>query len=471
MTVPTSIPHAPSLDLSSEPRTGVAPFDPAAFAARERTDFSGSDRLRERAHRAVPGGCHTLAKGDDQFPVLAPGFIERGLGCHVWDVDGNEYIEYGMGCRAVTLGHAFPPVVAAVRRELEHGCNFGRPAPIEVQCAEALLAMIPGAEMCKFAKDGSTATTAALKLARAHTGRDRVALCADHPFFSVDDWFIGTTAIDAGIPQSVKDLTSTFRYNDIDSLRAVFERHPGEIAAVILEPAKYDEPADGFLHAVQALCRDNGAVFVLDEMITGFRWGNGGAQERYGIVPDLSTFGKALANGFSVSALLGRRELMELGGLETDRERVFLLSTTHGAETHALAAAIATMEVYREEPVIETLAARGTQLRQGLEAAIARHDLERFVSLIGPPQCMVLGHLDADQRPSQAMRTLMMQEQIRHGVIAPSLVVSYSHTPADIDATVEAMDQALAVYARALEDGVEKHLVGRPSKVVYRKHN
>ena len=456
--------RAPPLDPSGT-------FDPQEFAARERTDFSASRRLQERVHDVIPGGAHTLAKGDDQFPVLAPGFIARGHGSHVWDVDGNEYIEYGAGCRAVTLGHGYEPVVEAVRRELAHGCNFGRPAPIELECAETLLAMVPGAEMCKFAKDGSSVTTAALKLARAHTGRDRVALCADQPFFSVHDWFIGTTAIDAGIPQAVKDLSCTFRYNDVASLQAAFDAHPGEIAAVILEPAKYEDPADGFLHAVRDLAHANGALFILDEMITGFRWANGGGQAYYDIVPDLSTFGKALANGFSVSALLGRREIMELGGLRTERERVFLLSTTHGAEIHSLAAAIATMETYEREPVIETLVARGERLRRGIEEAVERHGLAGRVKVVGPPQCMVLVCLDTEGQSSQAMRTLMMQEQIRHGVIAPSLVVGYSHSEADIDATVEAMDRAFAVYERALEDGVEHHLVGRPSKVVYRKHN
>ncbi len=441
------------------------------FAAPTRTDFTRSRQLQEVVHNVIPGGCHTLAKGDDQFPVLAPGFIERGQGAHVWDVDGNEYIEYGMGCRAVTLGHAYPAVVKAVQHELTRGCNFGRPSPIELDCAEMLLSMIDGAEMCKFAKDGSSVTTAAIKLARAHTGRNRIALCGDHPFFAVHDWFIGTTAIDAGIPAAVKQLSSTFRYNDIASLQALFDKHPGEIAAVILEPAKYDDPADGFLHDVQALCRAEGAVFILDEMITGFRWHNGGAQRYYDIVPDLSTFGKALANGLSVSALVGKAELMELGGLTHDRERVFLLSTTHGAETHALAGAIATMQVYRDQPVIETLNERGTRLKSGLQQVIAARGLETSIRVEGKPCCMVLVCGDGDGRPTQEHRSLMLQETIKRGLIIPSLVVSYSHSEADIDATIEAVDGALAVYANALDAGVEKYLVGRPSQVVYRKFN
>ena len=436
-----------------------------------RDDSPAARDLRARAHALIPGGCHTYAKGDDQFPELAPPFIVRGEGCHVWDVDGNRYIEYGMGCRAVALGHAFGPVVDAVREALSPGTNFTRPHPIEVECAEELLALVPGADMAKFCKDGSTATTAALKLARAHTGREKVALCGDHPFFAVHDWFIGTTAIDAGIPRCVKDLSLTFRYNDIDSLRALFEAHPGEIAAVILEPAKYDPPEHGFLHAVGDLCRDRGAVFVLDEMITGFRYHLGGAQALYGVVPDLSAFGKALGNGFAVSALVGKRELMELGGLRHGSERVFLLSTTHGAETHALAAAIAVMRTYRREPVIETLHARGTQLREGIERVAAEHGLAGHVPLFGPPCNLVFGARDPDGEPSQAYRTLLMQELIRRGVLGPSLVVSYSHTERDVEETVAAFDGAMTVYSRALEDGPERYLVGEPSDVVYRKYN
>lgn len=442
-----------------------------SFVNSHRTDFRKSRILQKRVHEVIPGGCHTLAKGDDQFPELSPGFIERGSGSHIWDVDGNEYIEYGMGCRAVTLGHAFPSVVEAVKRELENGCNFGRPSQLELQCAEMLLGMIEGAEMCKFAKDGSSVTTAAVKVARAHTGRDKIALCGDHPFFAVHDWFIGTTVIDAGIPESVKKLSLRFAYNDIDSLRSLFIEHPEEIAAVILEPAKYDDPEDDFLHKVQDLCAEYGAVFVLDEMITGFRWDNGGAQKYYDIVPDLSAFGKALANGFSLSALVGKKSIMELGGLYHDRERVFLLSTTHGAETHALAAAMATMKTYQDAPVIDTLNACGTRLKQGLEKVIAAHNLENAVKVVGKPCCMVLVCGDENGTPSQAFRSLMMQETIKRGFIIPSLVVSYSHSESDIDATIEAIDQSLYIYKKALREGVQHYLVGAPSKVVYRKFN
>jgi glutamate-1-semialdehyde 2,1-aminomutase len=434
--------------------------------------FEKSERLKRRAHELIPGGCHTYAKGDDQYPVQAPGFIARGAGSHVFDVDGNEFIEYGMGNRSVTLGHAYPAVVEAARKELSRGSNFARPAEIEVACAEQLLELIEAAEMVKFCKDGSDATSGAIRLARAATGRDLIAICADHPFFSTDDWFIGTTPVNAGIPECTKHLSVMFRWNDLGSAQALFEKHPGQIAALILEAARSEDPSPGYLANLKRLCRENGALFIIDEMITGFRWDNGGAQKYYGVDADLCCFGKALANGFSVSALAGKREFMRLGGLHhTDRQRVFLLSTTHGGETHALAAAIATMRVYRDEPVIEHLYRRGERLRRDLEEVISHIGLSEHVKIVGKPCCLTHETRDGDGQTSQAFRSLLLQETIRRGVLMPSLVVSYSHTAEDIDRTVEAFEGALRIYIRALEDGVEHHLVGRPSQMVYRRFN
>lgn len=435
------------------------------------TRYPRSRELRARAHRLIPGGCHTYAKGDDQFPEEAPGFIARGRGCHVWDVDGHEFIEYNMGLRSVGLGHAWPAVVEAVARELANGSNFTRPSPLEVTAAEELLALMPWHDCVKFCKDGSAATSAAVKLARAHTGRAKVGICRDHPFFSSEDWFIGTTEVGAGIPAETRALTVGFGYNDPDSLRRMFTANPGQVAAVILEPAKEEEPRDGFLETVQAICRQEGAVLIFDEMITGFRWHLPGAQALYGVIPDLSTFGKAMANGFALSALVGRRELMELGGLEHDRDRVFLLSTTHGAETHSLAAGIATLREYRSQPVIETLYARGARLREGVGKVITRLGIDAHFSLAGRDCCLMYRTLDREGRPSQAFRTLFLQELIQRGIIAPSFVVSYSHSEADIDATIEAVGAALETYGRALEDGVEHFLEGRAVKPVNRRRN
>jgi len=434
-------------------------------------DFSKSRELQPQAHRLIPGGAHTYAKGDDQYPEQAPGFIARGKGCHVWDVDGNEFIEYGMGLRAVTLGHGFAPVVEAAYRQMQLGVNFTRPTKIEVEAAEALMEIIEGAEMVKFAKNGSDVTTAAVKLARAYTGRDLIAICGDQPFFSTDDWFIGTLEMNAGIPESTARLTLKFRYNDLGSLRELFERYPGGIACVVMEPEAAVPPAPGYLRQVKELCDRNGALLIFDEMITGFRWHLGGAQKFHGVTPHLSAFGKAMANGFAVSALAGKREIMRLGGLDHHQPRVFLLSTTHGAETHALAAALVTIRTYREQEVIEFLWSQGERLRALVNQSIQSHRLQGFFEVVGRPCNLVFATYDENHQRSQAFRTLFMQELIRRGIIAPSLVVSYAHGDADIEHTAQAVYEALAIYRKALDEGVEKYLEGRPVKPVNRRFN
>jgi glutamate-1-semialdehyde 2,1-aminomutase len=266
-------------------------------------------------------------------------------------------------------------------------------------------------------------------------------------------------------------LTATFRYNDIDSLRAVFDQHPQQIACVLMEPERDEPLRPGFLQEVRELAHRHGALFILDEMITGFRWHLGGAQELYGVEPDLSGFGKAIANGFAVSALVGKREFMQLGGWSHDRDRVFLLSTTHGAETHALAAAVATIEVYETQPVIETLHRQGERLKRGCDAVARELGLSDYFQVIGRPSNLVYVTRDADRNRSQPFRTLFMQELIRRGVLGPSFVVSYSHSDADIDHTIDAVRGALQVYKRGLQDGVETVLQGRSVQPVDRRRH
>ena len=445
---------------------------PAAPAMVERTCFDKSKALRPKVHSVIPGGAHTYAKGDDQYPELSPGFIERGKGCHIWDVDGNEFIEYGMGLRAVTLGHAYPSVIEAAYRQMQLGNNFNRPATIELQAAEMLQSLIPSAEMVKFAKDGSTILTAALKLARAHTGRKLVAICSNSPFFSYNDWFIGTTAMDGGVNRAEVDLTVKFNYNDIDSLKQLFAQYPDQIAMVLLEPARTEEPKEGFLQQVIDLSHQHGALVTLDETISGFRFHKGGAQTLYGVTPDMSCFGKAMANGFSLSALTGKREVMELGGLFHNRERVFLLSTTHGAEGPSLAAGIETMRIYRDEPVIEHLYRVGDRLRAGFRQVTADLGVSEYLGIAGRGCNLLYSTHDHEHKPSQPFRTLFMQELIRWGVLAPSFIVSYAHSDADIDHTIEAVARAAKVYKKALEAGsTDGLLVGAPTKVVYRRYN
>ncbi|WP_329295405.1 glutamate-1-semialdehyde 2,1-aminomutase [Streptomyces pseudovenezuelae] len=429
-----------------------------------------SRTANERLHALIPGGAHTYAKGDDQYPEdLAP-VISHGRGAHVWDVDGNRYIEYGSGLRSVSLGHAHPRVTEAVRREIDRGSNFVRPSIVEVEAAERFLATVPTAEMVKFAKNGSDATTAAVRLARAATGRPRVALCADHPFFSTDDWFIGTTPMSAGIPSATNELTVAFPYGDLAATEDLLTRYQDEVACLILEPATHSEPPPGYLAGLRELADRHGCVLIFDEMITGFRWSEAGAQGLYGVVPDLSTFGKALGNGFAVSALAGRRELMERGGLRHSGERVFLLSTTHGAETHSLAAAMAVQTVYTEEGVTARLHALGERLAAGVREAAAGMGVEEHVVVRGRSSNLVFATLDENGQPSQEYRTLFLRRLLAGGVLAPSFVVSGALSDADIDHTVDVVAEACAVYRKALDAADPTPWVGgRPVKPVFRR--
>ncbi|MEV6700487.1 glutamate-1-semialdehyde 2,1-aminomutase [Streptomyces sp. NPDC051453] len=428
-----------------------------------------SRQANERLHAMIPGGAHTYAKGDDQYPEHLAPVISHGDGAHVWDIDGNRYIEYGSGLRSVSLGHAHPRVLEAVRRQLDRGSNFVRPSIVEVEAAERFLATVPTAEMVKFAKNGSDVTTAAVRLARAVTGRPRVAICGDHPFYSVDDWFIGTTPMSAGIPEATTELTVAFPYGDLTATEELLNWYQDEVACLILEPASHTEPPPGYLTGLRELADRHGCVLIFDEMITGLRWSEAGAQGLYGVVPDLSTFGKALGNGFAVSALAGRRELMERGGLRHSDDRVFLLSTTHGAETHSLAAAMAVQTTYVEEGITARLHALGERLAAGVRDAAASMGVGDHVVVRGRASNLVFTTLDENQQPSQQYRTLFLRRLLAGGVLAPSFVVSSALSDADIDRTVDVVAQACAVYRKALDAAdPTPWLAGRPVKPVFR---
>jgi len=427
--------------------------------------------VKNKIHALIPGGAHTYSKGEDQFPANAPSLIARGKGCRVWDLEGKEYIDWGMGLRSVILGHCHPAVLRAVKAQLSLGSNFTRPSPIESELAERLIELIPAAEMVKFAKNGSDVTSAATRLARAFTGRELIAYCSDHPFFSVDDWFIGTTPCNSGIPGQITELSKGFHYNRLDELIALFDTYPKQIAAVILEPVTTQPPVDGFLEQVRDLTRKNGAVLIFDEMITGFRWNLRGAQHFFEVTPDLATFGKALGNGFSISALVGKKKIMELGGLLHNRERVFLLSTTHGGETHAIAAALATIATMEQENVIEHIWEIGTKLQNGFREITTARGISAYLDLDGYPCSPVIICKDTAGNFSAAMRTLFLQEMVKYRILIPYIAISFSHGIRDLEQTLDAVDQTAIIYRHALDEGVEHYLTGPAVKPVFRKYN
>lgn len=425
------------------------------------SSFSASNAHMSAVHGLIPGGAHTYAKGDDQYPAGMAPVIERGAGCRVWDIDGNEFVEFGNGLRSTTLGHRFEPVLKAVRDHLELGVNFVRPHRIEREAAERLAELIPSAEMVKFGINGSDSTTAAVRLARAFTNREMVAVCRQHPFLSTDDWFIVTTPMSAGIPKAAQRLTVQFNYNDLADLARLFDTFPGEIAAVVLEAETVEPPADGYFAGLRRLCDSAGALLILDEIITGFRWHERGAQFVYDIEPDLCVFGKGLGNGFPLSALAGRADIMRLGGFVDDTDRVFLLSQTAGGQPWALAAMLAVIDTYQREHIAERLHQIGARLRHGIEQVVADAGLSGHFQLKGRDCNLVYAALDDEGRPSQEFRTLVLQELVEQGILAPSFVVCAAHDESAIGQAVDAVAGLMPIYQRALEDGVGGLLRGR----------
>jgi glutamate-1-semialdehyde 2,1-aminomutase len=423
--------------------------------------YSKSESLLERASKTIPLASQTFSKSKTQYPHgVSPFFIQRGNGSRVWDVDGNEYIDFINSLCSITLGYSDPDVDAAVRVQMEEGIIFSLPHPIEMQVAEAIVEMVPCAEMVRFGKNGSDATAGAIRLARAFTDRDRIAVCGYHGW---QDWYIGTTSRNHGVPQATRDLTHTFTYNDPQSLHTLLNAHPGEFAAVILEPMNIAYPANGFLEAVKKLTHGHGALLVFDETITGFRYDNGGAQALFGVTPDLATFGKGLANGYPVSAVAGRADVMKL------MEEIFF-SFTFGGETFSLAAALATLTKLKREPVTKTLAARGQVVMDGVNLLIAKHGIGDFFSVSGHPSWSILSIKDAAPYTLWQIKTLYMQEILARGILGLGTHnMSYAHSEADLTRLLAVYDEVFAILADAVKNkSLESRLDCKPLEPLFR---
>ena len=389
--------------------------------------------LQKYAQAHIPAETQTFSKGPSQFVQgVAPVYLERGAGSTVWDVDGNDYLDYSMALGAIILGYADPRVAEAIARQAREGTVFTLAHPLEVDVTRLLVELIPCAEMVRFGKNGSDVTSAAVRVARAHTGRDLIACCGYHGW---QDWFVGTTTRSRGVPQAVAELTKTFRYNDLASLESVFAAHPDRIAAVVMEPIGVEAPKPGFLEGVRELTQRHGAVLVFDEIVTGFRLGLGGAQQRFNVIPDLACFGKALANGMPLAALTGRRAIMR------HFEEVFF-SATFGGEAASLAAAKATIEALREPGVLDAIWARGQRIQEGYQALAQAYGLASLTSCIGLPPRTVIQFTSTQ---GLMMKTYMQQECIKRGLL---FTAAHNMSAAHSDEDVE---QALRVYRTVLE--------------------
>jgi glutamate-1-semialdehyde 2,1-aminomutase len=451
-----------SVASAPEQRTSSGPIN----------NFAQGDAINERFHRLVPGGSHTYSKGEDQFPLRSPKIMARAQGAYCWDVDNNCFLDWAMGNRVIILGHNYHVVNEAVKRQLDLGLNFTRPGILEYELAEYLIDLLPVAEMVKFGKNGSDVTTAAIKLARAVTGRKYVACCLDHPFFSINDWFIGTTPMNAGVPDEISKLTLRFPYNDIEALNQLFQQYPGQIAAVILEPVKNDLPHDDFLLKLRQLTKREGTVLIFDEMISGVKFDIRGAHHLWGVYPDLACYGKAFANGYSFSLLAGRRDIMELGGLRHDERRVFLLSQTHSSETTGLAACRATLNECQRVSINEHIWRLGRELVAGVRKLTLSEGVADYIRIIGfdcNPQ-IVCTHPDGTPWP--ALTTSFHEELISWGILIPWITITYSHGAEELNRTFGALQKAMVKIKRAIDsDTLEQSFAGEAVKPVFRPYN
>lgn len=397
--------------------------------------YAESEYLLQRALKTIPLGSQTFSKSKTQYPFgVSPYFIQRAKGSHVWDVDGNEYIDFVNSLAAITLGYNDIDVTTAVSQQLQNGVVFSLPHPLETLVAEKIVDLVPCAEMVRFGKNGSDATSGAIRIARAFTGRDHIAVCGYHGW---QDWSIGTTARNLGVPKSTRDMSHTWAYNDLDSLANLFRDYPNQIGAVILEPMNVVDPLPGFLEAVKELTHKHGAILIFDETITGFRYAIGGAQQLFGVTPDLATFGKGLANGYPLSAITGRRDLMKL------MEEVFF-SFTFGGETLSLAAALATMEKLEREPVIETLYRQGTRIQAKLETLIVDTGLTDVLGVAGNPTWSFLLFKDCANYSQWDIKTLFLQEMFKLGILTIGTHnMCYSHSDDDLEKLFSAYDEVI----------------------------
>lgn len=406
--------------------------------------FSKSMQHLLRAERTIPLGSQTFSKSRTQYPVgISPLYATKAKGAETWDLDGNKYIDLVSALASVTLGYGDKKVEKAVAKQLKLGVSMSLPGVLEAEVAELIVEMVPSAEMVRFGKNGTDATSAAIRLARAYTGRDHIVVCGYHGW---QDWYIGSTTRNKGVPLSISALTHKFEYNNIGSLKSVLSEFKGKIAAVIIEPMNNTYPEPGFLELVQSLTLEEGALLVFDETITGFRFARGGAQELFGVTPDLSTFGKGMANGFPLSAVVGRRDVM------MEMEEIFF-SGTFGGELLSLAAAKSVLERQLAGGVCESLIKNGEQLADKTKLAIDDSGLNEILTLSGHPTWKFLNWHSTDGHSIDEIKTYFMQLAFEKGLIVLSTHnVTTATNPRIIEKIGVIYNEVFAELAGAIND-------------------
>jgi glutamate-1-semialdehyde 2,1-aminomutase len=399
----------------------------------------------KRAEMTIPLGSQTFSKSRIQYPVgAAPLFAKKAKGAFIWDLDGNKYIDYVSGLACITLGYGDKGVERAIKRQLSKGISMSLPGKLEAEVAEKLVEMIPSAEMVRFGKNGTDATSAAIRLARAFTGKDHVLVCG---YLGWQDWYIASTTRNKGVPDVVGELTHKFNYNDIESLNELILMYESKIAAVILEPMNVIWPNENFLHKIRDICSKNGIVLIFDETITGFRFANGGAQELFGVTPDLSTFGKGMANGMPISAVVGRFEIMK------EMEEIFF-SGTFGGELLSLAATNEVLDRLKVINLPEILGKSGDALSSQIEIMIQEFNLDNVLSISGHPTWRFLNWRGTDAFTAEEIKTYFAQLMYENGVLILSTHnMTLAHTQSVRARTLSIYQSVLRQISLSIQTG------------------
>jgi glutamate-1-semialdehyde 2,1-aminomutase len=423
--------------------------------------YSKSTRHLVKAEQTIPLGSQTFSKSRTQYPVgISPLYATKAEGAEIWDVDGNRYIDLVSALASVTLGYGDKAVENAVSKQLKLGVSMSLPGILEAEVAELIVEMVPSAEMVRFGKNGTDATSAAIRLARAYTGRDHIIVCGYHGW---QDWHIGSTTRNKGVPDSVSLLTHKFEYNNIESLKCILNEYEGKIAAVIMEPMNVTYPEQGFLQLVQKISHEAGALLIFDETITGFRFSRGGAQELFGVTPDLSTFGKGLANGFPLSAIVGRREVM------MEMEEIFF-SGTFGGELLSLAAAKVVLQRHLSEDLCAKLSRNGQDLSDLTERVVSENKLENVLNISGHPSWRFLNWRDTEKYSVDQIKTFFMQEVFKRGLLVlSSHNVTLAHKPKVVNRISDIYSEAMCELSRVIDSQVlQDELLVEPLRPLFK---
>jgi glutamate-1-semialdehyde 2,1-aminomutase len=412
--------------------------------------------LYSRAEEIIGGSVQLLSRHPRSFAFgVSPIYVDHAKGCRFWDVDGFEYIDLLAGVGTVHLGYAYDPVDQAAQEQIAKGTMYSVNSPLEIELAEMLVETVPCCEMVRYAKGGGDADAVAVRIARGYTGKDKILFCGYHGWH---DWYISANLKEAnldehllpgvpsrGVPKALAGTAIPFRYNDLDQLRATFEANKGEVAAVMMEACRGQLPHDGYLEGVKRLCEENGALLIFDEVVTGFRLAMGGAQEYFGVVPDMATFGKAIGNGYPLAAVVGRKEVMQCVS-------EMFISSSFWSDPISLAAGVAIQKIMRAEPVIEHLWRMGERFRDGMLEVAKDYALPlEFHGLAPITHSAFHPEKPEDARP---LTTLYIQEMSKRGVYcAGANYIMYTLGPDDVDQVIAAFADAAPMMKDALDKG------------------